>query len=486
VTGPTAPPAATVLLESLGLVRDGVDRGRLAASDVAALASGERTLEWVHAGMADVPVGQVIDALRRQDRWLPPRTGHIGNWGDIRRGRSVMIDYNKTICTDLRIGTPLVYAFTETEADDGTGDWIYLPGSVVERGQRRPLALVSFDGSDFVARERNGRLLVPFAFTRDGGALQSLPEYHRSASMTASPEEAAFVNVAERVAGQADRYVALTEGLLREALRQPNRERSVSAVIGRVMTLDGRAVREPLTIVGDAFRLGDGEAMSAAEVARLSLEPFLAAARPDGLADRLPGLPWRVPLVSNTYVSYLRGAFETHHPTAGDSCPGDYVLHPEWGALAMAGYPPKARGHFTEKAHLRDLRFLVDAGLAVDPTARPVAYVVLPASIFTLLATDAHPDDAAALEELFRACAGVYHVDPGEMAARVTAAAAGWWAASEARLSPYFRRRWSARRSVANDVTLPDGSSAVVPDSFRDLTMRQASMLVGSLLEVAA
>lgn len=481
----TAVPATTALLDDLGLIRQGVDRGRLSAADVEALSSGATTFEWVHAGMSDASVGRIVDALSGQERWLPPRTGHIGNWGDIRRGRSVMLDYNKTICTDLRIGTPLVYAFTETETDDGTGDWIYLPGSVVERGRRRPLDLVSFDGSGFATRERIGRLLVPFAFTREAGRLESLTAFHRRTSMTARGAEAQFINVAERVVAQAERYVALTEGLLREALQQPNRERSVSAVIGRLVSLDGRAVREPLVVDGDRFQL-EGAAMSAGEVARLSLEPFLAAARPDDLAERLPGLAWRVPLVSNTYVSYLRSAFETHHPDSGGTCPGSYVLHPEWGALAMAGYPPKARGHFAEKAHLRDLRFLVEAGLRVDTSARSVAYVVLPASIFTLLATDAHPDDASLLDQLFRSCGEVQHVDPGEMAERVTGAVAAWWSSAGERLSPYFCRRWSARRSVQNDIDLPVGSSAVVPDSFRALSMRQASMAVGSLLEVAA
>lgn len=85
----------------------------------------------VHLGTRDVRVGTLLDAVHAEPGLLPPRSGHLGNWEDIALGRSGPMDFNTAVCGGGH-GFPLIYGFTQTEAEETGGDDVYLPGSLVE------------------------------------------------------------------------------------------------------------------------------------------------------------------------------------------------------------------------------------------------------------------------------------------------------------------------------------------------------------------
>jgi hypothetical protein len=61
-----------------------------------------------------------------------------------------------------------------------------------------------------------------------------------------------------------------------------------------------------------------------------------------------------------------------------------------------------------------------------------------------------------------------------------------WLERERHNLSEYFLNRFVSRRSVFNDIELPPPGQSIRPPGFDDLTLRQASMLIGALFDHAA
>ena len=55
--------------------------------DVGDMASRKCAFKAVHMGERDLPIGSLLDLIGADAALCPPRTGHIGNWGNIGLGR---------------------------------------------------------------------------------------------------------------------------------------------------------------------------------------------------------------------------------------------------------------------------------------------------------------------------------------------------------------------------------------------------------------
>jgi hypothetical protein len=219
-----------------------------------------------------------------------------------------------------------------------------------------------------------------------------------------------------------------------------------------------------------------------------ALVPVRAASRPESFFAETGGLPWEVPLASNLLMEALTAILEVHYPMGGGGpetrTPCNVHLH--WGAIGMAGYPPRRKGYFSGQVkHLRKLcRVLVDELPEIDP----IYFVLLPASPFMLLPSSAHPDDAESLEALLARV----HAETGgllnshRLGPTIDAAVREWLGGEGERLSSYFLHRFSARRSVYNEVDLPETGGPLEPRGFRALALRQAAMIIGSIKQAVA
>ena len=134
----------------------------------------------MHVGLEPLPIGDFLNQLQSNPEILPPRTGHLGNWNSILDGQGKALDFNRMI-SENKWGYPLIYAFTRTEsigADAETGDTIYRPGHVLLNGKMEALELYTWNGQEFVLRDRRESYFCPFVLAKFEGELQPLSQIH--------------------------------------------------------------------------------------------------------------------------------------------------------------------------------------------------------------------------------------------------------------------------------------------------------------------
>lgn len=452
----------------------------LDAAGAEALAARTQSFAPVHLGTRDVPVGTLLDLIRKDDALLPPRTGHLGNWEDIALGRSGPMDFNTAICGQGH-GYPLIYGFTQTETEpDGDtpagGDAVYLPGSVVDRGGRRVLPLHTWDGRALVRRDRSRPLFCPLVSAEHEGSLVPLADLHWRRMHTIAGYR--FELEASSIVANAEAFTGMLTLLLEEAAAGHAPRRAFGELISHAVRLDGEVSRCEIRPDGRGFLLAGHRYGSARALAEAALEPFRALTGPQEFQDRLGTLPPVLPVVSHLLTSVLTGLFGTHLPDGPAGRDEDpFVTHLHWGARAMAGCPPRRGGYFTRKATVRGMRAIASTLLRSFPGARPLCVVLLPAPVFMLCPAGTDPRDADLMAALLRTV----------RAARPDAAyatATGWLQEHGEGFSAYLRGRFRDGSGVPHDGVLREPSVPVEPEGFRDLTFRQASAVVGAFEEV--
>jgi hypothetical protein len=476
------------VVEALGLFEGITNVPKLDARAVEEFAARRRAFDWVNMGTTDLPVGRLLAALRATPGLLAPRTGHLGNWGDIAASRAGLLDYNRVICGPRVLGYPLVYDLNQTEDDTGRdGDSIYLPGSLVDGHRRTALRLFTWDGAGFAERPRDRPLFCPLVLTPVGGALAPLSRIHRQNDAGLGVFRFAYGSTFLR--WRADLVRAILHELLDWARMRPDPPRAIGDVMDRVVTLDGAVRRAAVVPDGRGFLAGDTRYADTTALVDAAMLPLLAADEPDAFFARIGELPAELPLLSVLTVGLLYALLGAHYPGVAidrDAMTRPINPHVHWGALGMAGYPPRRRGYFREKVkQARDLcRVIVDHFEEIDP----VLFVLLPASIFALWPAPGEPRDAALVENLIRRIHDATDPligKPNLMMPAVDREVAAWLAAARSELSPYFLGRFTDRRSVCNQAPLPEPGEPIEPGGFSDLTIGQASMAVGALLEFA-
>ncbi|WP_054950389.1 DUF6025 family protein [Numidum massiliense] len=472
------------LLSELSLTRENLRENSL-ASLIEQFRTRKRAFEWIHLGTTDVTIGKLLDLIHNTPQLLPPRTGHMGNWEEIVRGRAGMMDFNKSVCAG-RYGYPLIYCFNQTEdAAMQHGDWVYLPGSSVENGQRTVLPLFTWDGTHFVRRSREEPLFTPFVQTEVGGHLISITEFHwrRMQRLGTFPFrlEASIIRENEAFVKE------ILHVLLDEAAHQNNARRAFQDLLSHQVTLDGRMRRMDLQRVGRGYRMGKAYYANAEELVDAAILPYLAVTEPNVFFDRIREFPNYLPIMSNVLTGVLSAIFCTHYP--GYSIERALMTQPfnphfHWGARAMAGYPPKRRGYFYEKSTIKSYRKICQTIIRNFSTVDPIFIVLMPVVIFALCPTDCHAGDRERLEVLFREVkrsTDPFSPQSDLMMQEVERVVAQWLQNNEGKLSRYFLNRFYPRQGILNEGESHTFSTPVEPAGFRELTIRQACMIVGAL-----
>lgn len=449
--------------------------GVLATVDADGLADRSKPFEPVHLGTRDVRIGTLLDLIRDEHGLLPPRTGHLGNWEDIASGRSGPMDFNTAICGQGH-GYPLIYGFTRTETASG-GDGVYLPGSLVERGRRRPLPLSTWDGARFARRDRHRPLFCPFVQAEVDGVLTPLVEVHWRRMRAIAGYR--FGLEASAIVSHGPAVVEMLCLLLEEASGKANQRRAFSDLISHAVGLDGDIARCELRRDGAGYLLNGHRFPSARALAEAALLPFRALTDPGWFFSEIGGLRPLLPVVSHLLTGILSAAFGTHYPD-GAARPADpFVTHLHWGARAMAGCPPRRTGYFSERSTLRAMRGISASLVAHRPEVDPLCFVLLPAPVFMLCPSSAQPEDRERLAGLFREV-----LASAPQAAQEVAVS--WLGENRDGLSPYLRGRFRPGKGVPYGGERLERAEPVEPDGFRDLSFRQACGIVAAFEEAAA
>lgn len=472
------------------------------------LAGRQRLYTGLNPGGLDVPVGQLLDAIRAHAWLRPVRSGHLGNWGPIWSGRAPLLAYNRAAVLDLGVARPVIHSvgLTETAALDG-GDTLYRPGSIYRDGALTQIELatradhthpdaagadtVGADDSNTRWREldRRSPRFVPWTWGRVDGAWTPLVAHH--------------VNILRREAP----VPVLVDGALiwdhadtvRGWLSQLFEYAVVQAEDGDISWLFGRGVRRDATVGdlsvrfdGAAFmQSGDGGATwefvgTAEQLADRCLLPYRVIAQPDEAEALVDDAPPVTPLLSNrlarTITAYL-GVCE-REPTGRPTSSEPFALFVEWGALSQGGYPPIRQGYFGGKGNQQMTRLTV-AALAEANDLPALLYLMLPLTPAILMPSTAYPEDAEHLASFFtalREATDGLGDDTKAGTVRAAQALTGWHAAD--RVSEFYREKFSGRRSVVPFG--PPGSAdaaSLETESVRALTLRQASLAVATLFD---
>jgi hypothetical protein len=484
---PTEGPAG--VLARLGLFEKITNVPKLDAGAMDRFDRRELAFDWVNMGTTDLPIARLFDVLRETPVLSPPRTGHLGNWSDIARGRSGILDYNRVICGSRQLGYPLVYDLNQTEGDARhDGDWLYLPGSIVDRGVRTPLRLFTRDGGGFAERTRDHPLFCPFVLTPRDGQLVPLTRVHREAGQGLTTFR--FTYASSFLRSHTGLIQAIFHELLEEARTRPDAPRAIEDIFDRVVTLDGRVTRTPILPKGRGYLAGETPYADTDALIDAAFLPLQAAEEPDAFFARVDDVPRQLPLLSVLMVNMLYALLSTHYPggiTDREAMTRPCNPHIHWGALGMAGYPPRRRGYFREK--VKNARDLCTSIVRHFPEIDPVFYILLPSSIFALWPAAGRWRDVDLVEGLIRevhAQTDPLVGKPNLMSGAIDRVVETWLGRSSGELSPDFMRRLTPGRLMAEDLDSPDSAEPIEPSEFSDLTFGQASMMVGALLDLAS
>lgn len=436
--------------------------------------------DCIHLGTQPMRIDVLTRAFRSAEH-KPPRSGHLGDWSDIARGRAGALDYNRSICCG-DLGYPLIYCFTQTETSDGqAGDQIYRPGSISKAGRRTDLNLYTWNGREFVNRSRNEPYFCPMVQVDHSGSLAPLINFHwqRMGSLAGFDFQ-----IEPLVVGEVrERLVEVLCCLLDDAICCSNPERAFREIISHCATPDGRVKAAEVQLGQGQIRLNDQvysgvrevaiEAAAIFDIPRSSYEHSckMRAARPI------------TPQLSTAFVELFSCLF-IREPIVRLQVPGlasSVAVHAHWGARHMAGYPPRKHGYFSQKATKKTVRRLARVIASNFGGLPALCHLLAPAAIFMLCPSEAFPNDADLLSRLFRLVASASSANGDGDA--IEQLVGEWWLSARSGISPYFKTRFGRSIDVPD---LSMGGRSVELDDFGSLSVREACAIVGALVDLCS
>lgn len=435
----------------------------------------DRVLTPVHLGTRDVTIGSALNVIQKHDTLLPPRTGHLGNWDDIAQGRAGAMDFNAAICGP-GYGYPLIYGFTRTEAETEGGDDVYLPGSLVDRGHARQLALYTWNGKRFAMRDRSRPLFCPFVQADYNGGLRALITVHWERMLRIPGYR--FKNWAQSLLDNEPLLIDMLCVLLDEACSGKYPERDLSELISHSARLDGQVSRCGPVPNGTGYLLDGCRYASSRELARAVTLSLRALTEPEWFFANIDSAPVVLPVPSLLLTNMLFAVFGDHRPEeSGVPNEGPFITHLHWGARAMAGCPPRRNGYFARRSRLRPMRNIMRVLTRDFPEVKPVCFVLMPAQVFMLCPPSSSQADLDRLSQVIKV---VHEADPElcyETALREVES-------RSEEFSRYLRGRFRNGVGVAHDDGRPEMGQPAEPETFREMTFRQACALVAAFEEV--
>lgn len=455
------------------------------------LSARKSAYEVIHLGMQDVSVGRLCEVLRKEECLKAPRTGHLGNWEDILAGRAGAMDFNHAICSS-GLGYPLICCFTQTEGpSEQTGDWVYLPGSLVNQGKRKVLQLLTWDGQSFVRRDRSRSYFCPFTQVEVDGSAIPLVQFHWQRMKAISSVE--FCLEPKIILQNLEQTKAMLACLLERARFRENTRRSFQDIISHAVEKDGTVNRCEIVADSTGYYLDEVRYSSVHSLVEHAMIPFQAVLNPENIFKLLPSLPSKIPVLSNLIIGVLSALFKSHYPQLIESNSWrDYSyltqpcnLHLHWGARAMAGYPPRSKGYLVERSTTRSLRWICTALLEGFTEVDPLCIALLPASIFMLCPTTAHSCDSEMISQLFSQVLECRVPPESEdditQFHRIEKVTLDWFDRYERSISRYFICRFQPRVGILHPAELPKKTEPIEPEGFSSLSVKEACMIVGAL-----
>lgn len=427
-----------------------------------------KSIQISHFGQSRVIIGDLLNWLMSRNNLIAPRSGHIGSWSDINSGRSGALDFNKYV-TQLGVGRPLIYSFTQTESKNETGDINYRPGTDYDNnGKAKELALLHWNGKCYADIDRARSYFVPFLKVRTIKGDVSLVHYHLSKGLS----EIEIISEAELIY----QNWAYVEKVLLVWLQESIKRRSkyLNTIFSHFVTPSGEVYRSSFEVHENKILMNETQ-YGLDDLLGLAIVPFLAASKPELFFSKIEQYNSSVPILSHIAVSVLSAMLGSHSKNYGPaylSLENKYHEHIHWGARAMAGYPPQKNGYFIQDSNRRALLNLV-APLIDCGFLQGISFKLLPASMLLLMAPETYSRDLDMLDVLFEE---IVNKDIGVL--ETESISKKWFRENSEILSSYFVSRFNENVRLNAYLERPANGQGRESTYFRKLRCNQACAIV--------
>lgn len=390
-------------LDRLGLLDGPRDKNKtISRKGYSELEKGEQCFDWLHLGTSPISPSK-FRSINKEFGFIPPRTGHVGDWKPILDLEGGMLDYNAYICGAEGYGRPIVIDVTNVETrDPSQGDAIYTPGMIYDDGQAIELPIKILQGTRYLDSARDYPTFLPFAFAEENGRLLNISEIHERRNKCLgydfrrlSPALLDFENPIEQ----------LLECAIEACRLEPNPQQALILLIDREATLGGFLRRvEPEFLVTGEIKVGQSIYKDSGSLAKACIDLLKAAASANWMMQRASNSDESLPVLSNLVLLLaLPAVFRLHliENSAAYAC-DRVVCHPHWGAVGMAGLPPYRKGYFASQITKlkRCFRLLLGQTKGISCVPTSVIYLMAPAGIFLLCPLESDSVDAELLDTL--------------------------------------------------------------------------------------
>lgn len=441
-------------------------------------AATSQPFSWVNMATVDKPIGPVLNAIQSSEVVNPPRSGHMGGtWTRIAQGGGGSVCLNQVIRQE-GLGYPLILDTNQTpSADQQRGDTLYYPGTIFGENGNIELPLYTIDG---IPVDRSEPRWTPLVMTEDCGELVPLTTLHRKDMTASGITDARFLS--DVMIERESDVRTIFDQLLSRAEMEDNhaiQAQLLGLIANRAITRDGLVVNRKLLYGRDGYRI-NGLSLTKQELIDNLLLPFIIASDPTLIKSiKITEMPY----ISKEMLIVLMAVLNTDFYNGKESMtPLNPHIH--WGAFQMAGAPPMHDGYFSGSVPgVKTLMQVIRADLS--ESVPPVYYVLLPAAPFTLWPS---ADDPQGQEIMSQLIAQVHqetdHLKnkPDPTRDGVKRSVSRWIEDATTQLPDYMISRFSSYDSPKTKA-LPPSPKMVKPVGFDDLTFRQASMLVGTLMD---
>lgn len=439
--------------------------------------------EWANLATSNSLIGSTLATLQQTEIVNACRTCHMGGMHEtIQRGGGRDLAMN-LIVAQHQLGYPLIFDFNDVNVDG-----LYRPDLAHSNGHEQPAEILAWNGSEFAATQPGQVVKTPFAMTRVDGNLIPLSRFHRD-NLGERAYDGKIKYLSDRLMANEHDLRTILTGLLDSACsvaRSSSEDglgearKMLKNITDRTVKIDGKTIDSSIGITMFGNLVFGGKERSVEEAIELILTPIKIASNPD-LLRGAKSLEKEYPLLSKEMFAALMAVFNMDFVHDGiDTAVGPVNPHIHLGAGQMAGAPPFEPGYFDESQ--ADVGALISNMRAAELRKRipPVYYVLIPMLPLTLMPSEAHPGDIAAVEELIARIHDVSDSLKGKGDREIVAVAQttkDWLNEYGEKLAPYFAARFIKR--VTDGV--PDSPQMIIPRGFGDLSWRQASITVGAL-----
>lgn len=444
---------------------------------------------WINLANKPLKISKLFDFINYNPYVVPPRTGHIGNWNDIVDGYIGCRNDNTIICSQEKIGYPLIFDLTQTEDRlMKNGDLTYLPGSIIEHGNRRLITCFTWDGNNFIERSRENSLFVPFVLTKINGTFISIIKLHQN--RCEKYKDINFTMFSSIVFEKKEFIKEILSSLIEDIMKEDKPEHTLKLIVDRIVRLDGQVFRDNIKINNNCFYVGETIYDNVSSLVDAIIYPYMAAADPDKFFFNIKTMPNYMPLLSNHLSVILTSILYTHLPNNWDNNKPTLSsekcnTHIQWGGIAMAGYPPKDLGYFHRE--VRYIRAIHRRILKLFDDIDPIYFILLPSSIFLLWPNDCYPKDLAFVEELIymtnKEAENLSALSKKSLYNKINTTVIGFTKESEDQLSDLFKNRFTSNKPSIFSKNKVTKNIFLEPKGFRDLTLQHTSMIISSLFQ---